>query len=173
MKGWRKINSAVYYTASATDGLDDEAVRFLQGELPASPLRRTRVCTHSDPDDLLHEMMIVLDRSGYVRPHRHPGKAESLHVLEGHAKLVLFDDDGSLRKIVSLRPYGEGGVWYYRIADPVFHTLLIESESFTFHETTTGPFSADSSEFASWAPAPEDLTAADAYVKTLWEQSEA
>jgi len=33
-----------------------------------------------------------------------------------------------------------GYPFYYRLADPVFHTLKIHSDFLVFYEATTGPF---------------------------------
>lgn len=122
----------------------------------ANPRQRIRVCTHPDTADPLHEMVIVHTRDAYVRPHKHVGKSESMHVLEGEADAVFFDDDGDVTDVVPLAPYGGRGRFYFRVGAPLFHTLLIRSDCFVFHEVTNGPFRREDTVFASWAPEEDD-----------------
>jgi cupin fold WbuC family metalloprotein len=118
--------------------------------------KRIRICTHTDTDDLLHEMLIVHAAGAYVRPHKHEGKSESMHVLEGEADVVFFDDEGSVREVVQLGAYGSARRFYYRVDTPVFHTLLIHSDFLVFHEVTNGPFRREETAFAPWAPEEDD-----------------
>ena len=60
------------------------------------------------PGDRLHEMLIVHQRGAYVRPHKHPGKMESTHVVKGLVDVVLFDDDGSVRRTIRMGDYASG-----------------------------------------------------------------
>lgn len=128
---------------------------------------RARICAHGDPRDDLHEMLIVLDRSTYVRPHRHLGRSESFHVVEGEADIVLFDDDGGVTGVLRMGPYLSGRMFYYRMNRPTFHMVIVRSDRFIVHETTTGPFDPRRSENASWAPAEEDLPARAEYLQDI------
>ena len=108
-------------------------------------------------------MLICLHANGYVRPHRHHGKAESIHVVAGFADLVLFAEDGRIEKVVPLGPYGSGRTWYIRLSHPVYHTLVLRGEDFIFQETTLGPFKREDTEMASWAPEEKDIPKIPAY----------
>jgi cupin fold WbuC family metalloprotein len=114
--------------------------------------QRVRLCTHPDTSDLLHEMMIVHGRGAYVRPHKHPGKSESVHIIEGLADVVMFDELGDVTDVVKLGSYKTGEQFYFRMNKTVFHTLIIRSEVLVFHEITNGPFDRSRTEFAEWAP---------------------
>ena len=131
--------------------------------------RRIRVCAHPDVDDALHEMLIVHMAGAYVRPHKHVGKSESVHVLEGDAEVVLFDDDGGVRSLIPIGPYDSSRRFFYRIDEPVFHTLLVTSEFLVMHEVTNGPFRREETVFAPWSPAEDDVPAAAAYSRRLGE----
>src|SRR5579871_5272686 len=48
-----------------------------------SPRKRSRLCAHRDPAETLHEMFVCLHRDTYIRPHKHPGKVESFHIIQG------------------------------------------------------------------------------------------
>jgi cupin fold WbuC family metalloprotein len=131
-----------------------------------SPRRRARLCAHPGPADPLHEMLICLARDTYVRPHRHAGKSESFHVIDGELDVVLFHDDGAIREVIRLGPYASGRAFFYRLMEPCFHTVLVNTPHALFHETTNGPFDPAETEFAPWAPAEGDRGAA-AYIERL------
>lgn len=127
---------------------------------------RARLCAHPGPDDRLHEMLIVLARGTYIRPHRHAEKAESFHLIEGELDVVLFHDDGAVRDVVRMGPYGSGKAFYYRLMEPCYHAVLVNTPHALFHETTNGPFVRGGTEFAAWSPAEGDA-AVPAYVAAL------
>ena len=85
-------------------------------------------------------MFIALSNETYIRPHKHLNKSESLHVLEGHADVVFFNDIGKIIKIISLSKDSSKSCFYYRISEPTYHTFIVKSDIFIFHETTHGPF---------------------------------
>jgi len=142
-------------------------VSVLTSRAEQAPLRRARLCAHESAHEPLHEMLIVVDRDSYIRPHRHPGKTESIHVIEGTADLVIFDDDGTIADVVSIGDYASDRVFYFRLNAPVFHTLRVRSDKLTVHETTNGPFNPADTEFATWAAQPEDTAACRRYIEAL------
>jgi cupin fold WbuC family metalloprotein len=143
------------------------SVSELRPRAERAPLRRARLCAHGSVEDPLHEMLIVVDQDSYIRPHRHPGKTESMHVIEGVADLVIFDDDGTIADVVPIGDYASDRVFYYRMNAPLFHSLRVRSDKLTVHETTNGPFNPSETEFAPWAAEPEDTEACRRYVEAL------
>ena len=126
---------------------------------PAHAVRASgALCMHPTPADPLHEMIICLARSTYVRPHRHEGKSESFHIIEGELDVVLFHDDGAVREVIRMGPYQSGQVFFYRLMEPCFHTVLVNTPHVLLHETTNGPFDPEDTEYATWAP-PEGRSA--------------
>ena len=124
----------------------------------ANARHRIRVCAHQDPSDPLHEMVIVHMEGVYVRPHKHLGKTESMHVVDGVADVVLFDDDGGVREVIPIGAADSGRTFFYRLASPRYHTLVVSSEFFVFHEVTNGPFRREDTVFPPWAPEEDDAT---------------
>lgn len=117
-----------------------------------NPRQRVRLCTHRSPIDRLHEMLIVHARDCYVRPHKHLEKTESMAILEGEVDVVLFHEDGSIRQIIQMGAPDSGKVFYQRISEPIYHTLIIRTEFLVFHESTEGPFLQKNTIFPEWAP---------------------
>ena len=138
--------------------------------LAARALRqRARLSSHRDVSDRVHEMMIVHTRETYVRPHKHPGKSESLHVIEGVVDVVIFDESGQPSRVLAMGDLASGRPFYYRIDDPLYHTLLIRSEVLVFHETTSGPFNRAETVFAPWAPEEGDVEGVRQFIERVEE----
>ena len=142
----------VLYASDAVVTVSREQVGELVQASRGTPRERIRLCTHRGTGDAVHEMLIVHATGTYVRPHKHLDKAESFHVVEGRVDVVLFDDGGNVSSVIAMGDYGTGLPFYYRIDQPIFHTLLIRSDVLVFHETTSGPFNREQTIFASWSP---------------------
>ena len=162
-RGFRAQNSEVFYSDAAVVTANDDDIAELKRLAAQSPRLRSRLCTHPDASAGVHEMLIVHHRDAYVRPHKHLGKPESFYVIEGTALVVIFEDDGRLRDVLDMAPFGHGRTCYYRMPDEVNHTILITSEWLVFHETTAGPFQPAMTTFPAWAPDGHDLDAARRY----------
>lgn len=139
-------------------------IAMLREAARAAPKRRARINTHGDGADPLHEMIIALAQDTYIRPHKHPAKSESFHIIEGAVDIVVLDDAGEIVRVVSL---SRDGSFFYRMSRPLFHTLLIRSELLVIHETTNGPFDPAGTVFAAFAPPDTDGAAATAYIAGL------
>jgi cupin fold WbuC family metalloprotein len=162
----RSDGADVFYCEDAVVSAGKPLVEFLKLKARQSTRGRSRLCAHEDPSAALHEMLIVHHRSVYVRPHRHLAKAESVHRIEGAARLILFEDDGTIRDVILLD--GESDAAFFcRIPARVFHSLLIRSEWLVFHETTTGPFDRSGTEFAPWSPEESEGTAVATFLERL------
>jgi len=133
----------------------------------ASPRKRSRLCAHRDSSESLHEMFIALHRDTYVRAHKHPTKVESFHIVQGEVDVVLFDDEGNIRQVVSLREFASGKPFYYRLNIPAYHTVLPRTEYALFHEITNGPFRQGDTLFPEWAPPDDQPDAAVQYIAAL------
>src|SRR5204862_7175921 len=103
---YRALNGGVVGATGGVGRITDGGVGMVKGTGTTNARRRARLCAHPNPDDPLHEMLIVLDRGTYVRPHRHAGKSESFHVIEGELDVVLFAYDGPVRDVIRNGSYG-------------------------------------------------------------------
>lgn len=154
---FHKIDNDVFGPMTPIVSITREDVTTLKNLALDSSRQRSRVCAHRKVADKVHEMLISLTRDAYIRPHRHLGKSESFHVIEGLIDVVIFDDMGRIQHVISMTDFLSGGVFYYRLADPLFHTVMIRSEVAVFHETTMGPFDKQNTVYPSWSPHEEDL----------------
>ena len=126
-----------------------------------------RLCTHQSTDEKIHEMFILLKKEGYVRPHKHSVKTESLEILEGRADAVIFDDAGGVLEVIKMGDYASGLQFYYRMPKPRYHTLVLKTDTLVFKETANGPFDRAETLFPAWAPADADSDAGRGYIRDL------
>ena len=148
----KKIQDGVWEAAGGLATIQQEHIQFLKDQIPASPRKRTRICIHRCGESPIHEMIIALDRHSYIRPHKHLGKTESFHLIEGRADAIFFDDTGGITEVVNL---AEGESIFYQVSEPCFHMQIVRSPFLVFHEVTGGPFRREDTVFASWSPGEE------------------
>jgi cupin fold WbuC family metalloprotein len=153
----KRISNEVSIADEPIVKLAQSDLEELKRSLAASTLGRSRICAHKESTDALHEMLIALAQKTYIRPHKHFGKSESFHVIEGAVDVVLFSDAGAISDVIPLGELSSGRLFYYRLSDPIYHTLLIRTELVVLHEITNGPFKREDTAFAPWAPEDKDL----------------
>ena len=169
-----KESDEVYYTDGPILTVEGSDIQFLKDRARENPRRRVRLCAHPDVNDTLHEMLIVHANSNYVQPHKHLGKSESFHIIEGRLCIVLFDDNGNATGEIPMAEAGSGQAFYYRLSESRFHTVVPLSDWVVFHEVTNGPFDRTETVFAPWAPADDDDdTAQQVFLKTLLSEGHA
>lgn len=142
-------------------------IEVLRKAVSLTPKRRARINAHPDSTDELHEMIIAIEPGSYIRPHKHPGKSEAFHIIEGAVDIVVFDEAGEIDRIVALAAKGGDMPFYYRMSKPHYHTLIIRSELLVVHEITNGPFRPEGTVFADFAPEEGDVAAANAFQTAL------
>lgn len=156
MENFLRVAPEVFYAQGGVVCVGPKELDYLKAVALENPRKRCRICAHPSAEDQLHEMLIVHMGGLYVRPHRHPGKSESFHIIEGCLTVVLFDDAGQEVARVPMGPVSSGRTCFYRLQDCLYHTVLLEDEIVVFHEVTNGPFVLGETEFAPWAPADDD-----------------
>lgn len=168
----RRFNEEVLFATKETVLVSGHDVGTLKEEAAGNRRKRVRLCAHNSVEDNLHEMFIIHAKDTYVRPHKHRGKIESFHVVEGTVDVVVFDDDGNIEQVTRMGDYQSGLPFYHRISEPAFHTLLITSDVLVFHEVTNGPFDRADLIFAPWSPEEGDLESAVEYMGQLARAAE-
>ena len=164
---FKKINDEVFFVEDDIVRLDAQAVEFIKAKALSNDRGRARICAHRKASDTLHEMIIAIRSDSYIRPHRHHNKIESFHLIEGRADIVILDEQGKIEDVVQM---GGEYCFYYRLSTPRYHTLLIHSPLLVIHEITNGPFNAEASDFAHYAPAEEETVAIKVFLKNLRTQ---
>lgn len=167
MLTYNRESEEVLFCKESITQIDRLDIQNLIALAKANSRERIRLCTHHSINGSIHEMLIVHSKNTYVRPHKHLGKPESFHVIEGAVDVVVFDENGEVCEVIKMGNYASDRVFYYRISTALYHTLLIRSDILVFHETTAGPFNRADSVFASWSPEENDSVACELFMGKL------
>lgn len=157
----------IFIAEAGLSWVSKDDIETLKKELARQGRLRVRLCGHISPDDKIQEMLIVLKKEAYVRPHKHRTKTESLHILEGRADAVIFEDNGRVAQIVPMGDYASGLQFFYRMSEPRYHTLILKTNYLAFKETADGPFNRADTLFPDWAPAAPDSEEGRQYLHKL------
>ncbi len=149
---WLRVNEEVYYSQEEISLIDNQIIENLLDLAQQNENRRVRLCLHKKITDNSHEMVIVHLRDCYVRPHKHLNKTESIHVLAGEAKILLFSEKGLIMQQFEMGDITSGKPFFYRLDTSKYHSLIVTSDYLVFKETTEGPFIFENTLFPDWAP---------------------
>jgi cupin fold WbuC family metalloprotein len=167
----RKLNEEIFVALDPIVRIGSEDIAFLKQQALGSPRRRARICAHKTNEDALHEMVIAIAADSYIHPHRHVGKSESFHIVEGEVDIVIFDERGAIVDIIDMGPVGSARKFYYRLSESAYHTLLVRTDFLVVHEVTNGPFLRDKTVLAPFAPPESDRRAAREYMGRVSEKA--
>lgn len=163
-----EVNEEVLVTLDSIAKVTKDDIQWLKAKAAANVRERVRLCAHRNVEDAVHEMLIVHTKGTYIRPHKHPNKSESFHIIEGDLDIVVFDDAGDLLDVIEMGEYSSGSRFYWRLSESHFHTVIPRSDFVVFHETTSGPFErATSNVAAPWSPGEDDLLGQARYMSQL------
>lgn len=125
-----------------------DLIKMLKGMAGDHPRQRSRVLL-SNEDSGVQEMVIVLKKGSYIRPHRHPKhKSESYHVIEGELEVRLFNEDGTEHRTIKLNAETP----LYRLQNGWYHQPVPVSDWVVYHETYQGKFKKEKDvEYGPWA----------------------
>lgn len=132
--------------------VDEDWIERVKEAARAEPIRRARLNLHHSEEDQVQEMLIAFCGNSLNPPHRHIGKSKSLHVVEGRALIVFFDEHGATTHQIAIGGAGTGLPALYRLAAPHWHTVIPLDEMVVIHEVTTGPFRREQERPPNWAP---------------------
>lgn len=156
MNDMKKHSDEVFFAPYPRTVITRETMAGLKAQVGNNASLKARICIHPDMSSPVHQMLIGLGSRIYVRPHRHVTKDESLQVIEGLARMMIFDESGRITESWPLGDMASGRPFFSRVGPGIYHTLLIQSDVFLFHETIAGPFDREDTVWAPWAPDPRD-----------------
>ena len=148
--------------------IDSTFIDKLISQAKQNSRQRMRLCLHKDTSDDVHEMIIAMSKSCYVRPHKHMNKTESFHMIRGSLWLFVFDDRGAVIEKFKMSDNRDNGFLVYRLEKNYWHTIIPISDFVVFHEVRKGPFKGKGdSIFPSWAPKEEEVEKAREFLKKI------
>ena len=116
---WIKQSENVFYSRDGIFVFTKEMEKYLTDFVLKNDFGIVRICAHKNQLDRLHEMIIVLNDSHFVTPHKHFNKSESFHVIDGSLAVVIFSEEGDPVKTIILD--ADGDSVFYRLSDELFH----------------------------------------------------
>lgn len=130
--------------------IDGSIIELLKGMAEDSVNKRSRACL-GPTSAAVQEMVIVLMKGSYIRPHRHPKtKAESYHIIEGELAVQIFTPEGEHYREIKLNKKTP----FYRLKGGWFHQPVPLTDWVVYHETYEGPFNKETDvDYAPWASA--------------------
>ena len=164
---YREEGEGIYYVEDDIVKFGPEEINFLKEQVRFCSKKRNRICAHSTADDQLHEMLICVMAGSYIAPAKHISRAESLHVVEGAADIVFFDEYGNVDEVTELTQPTLSGKFYYRMNTEIYHMLIVRSEFFIFHEVTLGPFDRLTTVKPDWAPEENNQKEASVFLEEV------
>jgi cupin fold WbuC family metalloprotein len=167
---FKKLNDEVYIACGRYKLLKKDSFNVLEKKATHNKRNRIRICIHDNIQEIIHEMFIVHFKNTYIRPHKHIGKSESFYIIEGTADIVFFSEKGLISEIIHMGDYSSGEVFYYKIEKPIYHSMVITSDSLIFHEVTRGPFQRADTVFAQWSPEDGDKLKINKYIASIRER---
>jgi len=166
MKNIYKENDEVLYTVESIVNLTGKDLSELKKMAKLNSRKRIRICSHSNIDDKVHEMIIFHSKGTYVPPHKHLAKCESFHLISGEIDCVIFNNQGNIIKSFPMADYLSGKTFYYRIPEDTFHTQIFKKDTF-FHEVAEGPFNREDTIIANWAPDEKETAKVKKYLNII------
>jgi cupin fold WbuC family metalloprotein len=162
------VNEEVLVSLDPVTRVDHRDIAWLKARAAKNQRKTVRLCAHRSVDDPVHEMLIVHSKGARVRPHKHPNKSESFHIIEGKLDIVVFDDSGGVVDVINMGDYPSGERFFWRLSESYYHTVIPRSDVVVFHETTNGPFERSTSNVgAPWSPEETDLAGLERYLAEL------
>lgn len=163
-----KINDHLFKTNAEIATINGEDIKVLKQLAASNKLKRCRLCGHKSDDDNLHEMIIAIHADSLIQPHRHKGKIESYHMIEGDMDIVLFSECGEIEDVVRMSStIGDSSSIYFRLNCDKYHTLVLRTEMCVFHEVTNGPFRRDDTQYAGFSPNSEQTKELSEFLTNL------
>ncbi len=156
--------SVGYFCKTSPVCVDADLLNALKRQAQQITDKDIRLCLHSTPEALFHDMIILTRKGRYQTPHKHNEKAESWHIIEGVMGVFVFDQAGKVIQASRLEP---GGSIVYRIDPGFYHAVMPMSDIVLFHESRPGPYRGADSLPAPWAPDNEDIERLAEFYKKL------
>lgn len=166
LAGLKRQGPGVFTATGELSLIRPEHIKLIKSDALTAPLRRSRICLHKSPADPVQEMIIAILHDSYIRPHRHMGKSESFHVIEGQVEIYFFTDEGRISSKICLGQNERDG-FCHRLSSPVFHSPVAVGEVTVVHEIVTGPFSTDKESLAPFSPDYSDREEVSRYLAWL------
>lgn len=167
MMDFKTESEGVFYVKDSLVKIGDREIDFLKTKARETSRKSVRLCLHKGIEEPVHEMLILHSKETYIRPHKHPHKTVSYHIIEGTGDMVVFDEKGGIVDVIAVGGFSTGRNYLCRLNEVYYYTPLVRSDFLLFHETLNGPFKPSDTVYAPWAPLSGDLAAVTQFREEL------
>lgn len=132
-----------------TEELIQEAIELSR----ISPRKRIILPLHKGDGERLHRMFNVVQPGTYIRPHTHEksGKSESIVVLKGAIRVIIFDQSGKILEHKNLT--ANSFCFGFDLEPNVIHSFIALEPDTVIYEVKPGPYDKELDKgFMPWAP---------------------
>lgn len=141
------------FTATGDRLVDARVFEALKSLVKDAPGATVRINLHPGPEAPVHDMIIAQSAGGRPYVHKHLGREETYHMIEGRMRLDFFDASGKPSSSHLLGGPGTGLPLIVRVPKGVWHASVAETPCVVFHESRPGPFDGADTVFPDWKPA--------------------
>lgn len=112
---------------------------------------------HASYEDHCQKLFNAIQPGSYIRPHRHliDPKNELLVAIKGRMALIIFDDQGQIKKktFLGTENYKDVDAVAVELTPDLWHTVIALEKDCVLLEVKPGPFDPSKpKELAPWAP---------------------
>lgn len=120
--------------------IDEHIIEKLFDNAMSSSRQRSHLLLHDTHDDKVQRLIIAMVLGSYVEPHYHelPHQWEMFVVIQGSVKVVLYNEDGSIKHSFYAGPQHKLSVVEFSPGD--IHSVECISERAIMLEVKEGPF---------------------------------
>ena len=134
LKEDKKAKTKSFFLTKETKTFDKNYIKFLE-QFFKKKRKDVRICLHISKKSKHHDMVILQQKKNFYLPHKHLHKGETYHIIKGSMICVLFNDNGTIKKVCKLKKND-----IFRTPLNVYHTMSPITSYVIYHESKTGPF---------------------------------
>ncbi|MBQ7221978.1 MAG: WbuC family cupin fold metalloprotein [Bacteroidales bacterium] len=121
--------------------IDSVLLNQLSAQAKSSPRLRMNYDLRNSPDDNSQRMLNAVEPGTQVPIHRHLKSSETIIILRGKFKELLFDDSGSIIECALLEEGGQCSA--FQIPKNTWHSIEVLESGTVFCECKDGPYAPD------------------------------
>ena len=118
--------------------IDDQLMDSVSAQAKQSPRLRMNYNFHQSLDDKCHRFLNAMELGTQVAVHHHITKDESLVVLRGKVRVLIYNDEGEITENEVIDP--KEGRYGVDISKNTWHTVECLESGTVIFEVKEGPF---------------------------------
>ena len=137
-----KKNDRVYYARNKNFNINIQQIFFLKELSFLKKVNVSRICLHTNDNDLIHEMIMIHSKKTKIGPLKQKNRMISYHIIFGDLKISTLNSKNKINKIYLLNEFQESikSLKTLRLNSEIYRIVESLSDSSIFLETTSGPF---------------------------------